>query len=215
MINSNNNYTIAITKEELSKLPRVDYFGQIKIIETEAEMHKAIEVLRTQKLIGFDTESRPRFKKGLVTHVSLIQLATENICFLFRICKLKNIEPLKEIFESADILKIGLSIHDDFHILSNDYKLSPKGFIDLQKIVPKHNFSNTSLQKIYAILFDERISKSQQLSNWEAEFLTAAQQKYAAIDAWACIQIYKEINRPEFKPENLKYKQYIPDDEEV
>ena len=110
-----------------------------------------------------------------------------------------------------------MSLHDDFNILSHDHNFSPKGFIDLQKIVPEYCFANTSLQKIYAILFDKRISKSQQLSNWDAGELSEAQQSYAAIDAWACIRIYKKLRMEGFSPEFSKYKVYqqIPVENEI
>lgn len=206
-------YTISITKEELSEMPRVEYNGVVRVVDTAAEMKKAVSILKKYDILGFDTESKPTFKKGATIHVSLIQIAAEDICFLFRIKKLKDIEPLRELMESEQILKIGLSIHDDFNIMSHDYHFTPKGFVDLQKLVPKYKFSNTSLQKIYAILFEERISKSQQLSNWDAEELTDAQMKYAAIDAWSCIQIYKRLVHQHFDPSSSKYKKNIPENE--
>ena len=108
--------------------------------------------------------------------------------------------------DNPNILKIGLSLHDDFNNLSHNYNFTPQGFVDLQKIVPLYKFANISLQKIYAILFEERISKSQQLSNWDAPELTDAQSSYAAIDAWACIRIYRKLMDANFKPELSKYK---------
>ena len=104
-------------------------------------------------------------------------------------------------------------MHDDFNIMSHDHNFQPKGFVDLQKIVPEYNFGNTSLQKIYAILFDERITKSQQLSNWDAEELSDAQLSYAAIDAWACIRIYKKLKSGNFNPEESNYKVFKQEDE--
>lgn len=202
-------YTIAISKEELATLPKLEYNGPIYIVDTDAEMKKAARVLKRYDILGFDTESKPTFRKGAAIHVSLIQIAAEDVCFLFRIRKFLNIEPLKEIIESPDILKVGLSLHDDFKILSHDYNLKPQGFADLQKMVLQYQFANTSLQKIYAILFDKRISKSQQLSNWNAQQLSDAQINYAAIDAWSCIHIYKKLASGDFNPETSKYKKPI------
>lgn len=207
------NYTIAISKEELAELPKVEFHGDIKVVETLEDMGKAVETLKQCNLLGFDTESRPTFKKGAIIHVSLMQIATDSSCFLFRIRKLKDISPLREIIESSRTLKVGLSIHDDFNILSHDYKFKPAGFVDLQKIVPSFKFSNTSLQKIYAILFNQKISKSQQLSNWDAEELTYAQMQYAAIDAWACIQIYRKLLIEKFDPTTSPFKKTIVSDE--
>lgn len=210
-------YSLTISKEQLAELPKVEYPGVVRVVDTAAEMRRAIAILKKYTMLGFDTESRPIFRKGATIHVSLIQIAAEDVCFLFRIKKIPDISPLKEIIESEEILKIGLSLHDDFNILSHDHNFSPKGFIDLQKIVPEYCFANTSLQKIYAILFDKRISKSQQLSNWDAGELSEAQQSYAAIDAWACIRIYKKLRMEGFSPEFSKYKVYqqIPVENEI
>ena len=206
-------YSLAISKEQLAELPKVTYPGNIKVVNTAAEMRRAISILKRYEILGFDTESRPTFRKGATIHVSLIQIATEDVCFLFRIRKITDISPLKEIIESERILKIGLSLHDDSNILSHDHNFKPKGFVDLQKIVPEYNFANTSLQKIYAILFNERITKSQQLSNWDADELSDAQLSYAAIDAWACIRIYKKLKSDNFNPEESVYKVYKQEDE--
>lgn len=209
-------YTIAISKEELAEFPRVEYYGSVKIVDTKAEMVRAIKILKKYDILGFDTESRPTFKKGATIHVSLIQIAADDICFLFRIRKIEDISPLRELIDDPNILKIGLSLRDDFNMLSHDYNFKPQGFIDLQKLVVKYKFSSCSLQKIYAILFNQRITKRQQLSNWNAPTLTEAQMHYAAIDAWACIQIYKKLEIEGFDPDMSKYKVYkTEEDEEI
>lgn len=202
-----NNYTIAISKEDVAALPREEFPGTIKVVDTRVDMLKAVEILKRYPVLGFDTESRPIFRKGAEVHVSLIQISADDICFLFRVRKLDDVTPLSQIIDNPRITKIGLSLHDDFGSLAHSYKFNPAGFIDIQKLVPSYNISNASLQKIYAILFDMRISKSQQLSNWDAPQLTEAQQKYAALDAWACIQIYRKLKG--FDPETSKYKTAI------
>lgn len=204
-------YTISITKELIAKLPRVQFKGKIRVIDSDETMEEAISTLRQSNILGFDTESKPVFRKGTKTHVSLIQISAGDTCFLFRVRMINNISPLKEILENKDIVKVGLSIHDDFHTLSNNYNFKPKGFIDLQNIVSKHKISNMSLQKLYAILFDERISKSQQLSNWDAVELTSPQMSYAAIDAWACVKIFERLKT--FNPDESKYKTPITETE--
>lgn len=205
------NYTISITKELIAKLPRVQFKGKIRVIDSDETMEEAISTLKQSNILGFDTESKPVFRKGTKTHVSLIQISAGDTCFLFRIRMISNISPLKEILENKDITKVGLSIHDDFHTMSNNYNFKPQGFIDLQDIVSKYKISNMSLQKLYAILFDERISKSQQLSNWDAVELTRPQMSYAAIDAWACVKIYEQLKS--FNPDESKYKTPITETE--
>ena len=206
------NYTLEISKEELADLPVVEYTNGVKVVNTAAELAKAIKILKKYDLLGFDTETKPIFKKGATSHVSLIQIATKDVCFLIRTKKIKDIEPLREILEDSHILKIGLSLHDDFNTLSHDFNFHPQGFVDLQKIVPLYNFSDVGLQKIYAILFGERISKSQRLSNWNADELTDAQISYAAIDAWACIRIYEKLSDAGFDPASCKFKKYIAEE---
>ena len=183
-----------IDKKIVSELPRVVFPGRIFVIFTEAEARKAVDYLNTQTLIGVDTETRPSFKKGNTNKVALLQISTEDTCFLFRLNSIGLPDFLEEFLQN-DILKIGLSLKDDFNMLRRRNKKDPRegNWIELQDYVPKFGIKELSLQKIYAILFREKISKSQRLSNWEAETLTEAQQMYAATDAWACVRIYQRL----------------------
>ena len=183
-----------IDKKEVAELPRASFPGRIYVIFTEAEAKKAVEYLNTQTLIGVDTETRPSFKKGSTNKVALLQISTEDTCFLFRLNSIGLPDFLEEFLQN-DILKIGLSLKDDFNMLRRRNKKDPRegNWIELQDYVPKFGIKELSLQKIYAILFREKISKSQRLSNWEAETLTEAQQMYAATDAWACVRIYQRL----------------------
>ena len=151
-------YSLTITKEQLAELPRVEFPGVIKVVNTAAEARKAVSILKKYPILGFDTESKPTFRKGVPIHVSLIQISADDVCFLFRVRKIDDLEPLHEIMDNPDIPKIGLSLHDDFSMLAHNYDFHPQGFIDLQKLVPDYNFGCSSLQKIYAILFDMKIS---------------------------------------------------------
>ena len=202
-----------ISTESLAAMEIIKFPGKIVTVNTENEAFSAVESLRKESVVGIDTETRPSFKKGVIHSVALVQISTWDVCYLFRICRMKDVCAIRQILESTDILKIGLSLHDDFNIMSHDHNFQPKGFVDLQKIVPEYNLGNTSLQKIYAILFDERITKSQQLSNWDAEELSDAQLSYAAIDAWACIRIYKKLKSGNFNPEESNYKVFKQEDE--
>ncbi len=194
------NKNISISKAQLSELPIVSYTGYISVIDTEDAAKSALFFLNNQKIVGFDTETRPSFRKGKSNNVSLIQISTINHSFLFRINKLGFIEELKSFIENPNITKIGLSLKDDFAVLRKLSSLDPKGFIELQSFVKNYYITDCSLQKIYAIIFNERISKSQRLSNWEADVLSVGQQSYASIDAWACLRIYLHLKNGNFEP---------------
>ena len=109
-------YSLTITKEQLAELPRVEFPGVIKVVNTAAEARKAVSILKKYPILGFDTESKPTFRKGVPIHVSLIQISADDVCFLFRVRKIDDLEPLHEIMDNPDIPKIGLSLHDDFSI---------------------------------------------------------------------------------------------------
>ena len=196
---------ISISKEQLSSLDRVSFNGKIHVIDTLPKVDKALSELKEASTLGFDTETRPSFKKGVSHNVALMQISTMDDCYLFRINKIGMPDSLRSFLENEKITKVGLSLKDDFGVIHKGYDANMSGFIDLQKIVPQYNISDASLQKIYAILFGKRISKGQRLSNWEAETLTEAQQEYAAIDAWACLKIYYYLESQTFKPEESKY----------
>lgn len=186
-----------ITKEEISTLPVEEFAGRIIVIQTKAEADKAVEYLMKYDLVGFDTETRPSFKKGQYYKVSLIQISTDDTCFLFRLNYIGFPESLKQFVSSPEVTKIGLSLRDDFGALRKRSSVEPVNFIDLQSIVGSYGIDAASLQKIYAILFKKKISKGQRLSNWEVDVLTEPQKKYAALDAWACLTIYKHLNNHE------------------
>lgn len=199
-------YKLSISKEDLAKLPAAHYHGKICVVEKEEDVTQAVAYLRNSDVVGFDTETRPSFKKGQTNTVSLLQLSTRDISFLFRLNKLGMPAAVKEFIEDPDVLKIGLSIHDDFHNLNKITEISPGGFIDLQSFVKNYRIADNSLARIYAIVFGQRISKGQRLTNWEASSLTENQQAYAALDSLACIEIYDRIMSGEFNPEASVYK---------
>lgn len=196
---------ISISKEQLSKLPPAHFDGDICVIQNEEQIADAIAKLRENKIIGFDTETRPSFKKGYSNTVSLIQLSTRDTCYLFRINKTGLTQPIIDLIEDPEILKIGLSTHDDFHNLNKIAKIEPQGFIDLQSYVKQFKIADNSLSRIYGIVFGQRISKGQRLTNWEADELTLPQQSYAALDAIACIKLYDYLSSGKFNPETSPY----------
>lgn len=186
-------YSKQISKEEISHLPTVTAVGEIVVIDQPEQVDAAVAELFASPVIGFDTETKPSFTKGTHHTISLLQLCTETKCFLFRLQLIGPSDSLKRLLESKEILKIGLSVHDDFRALNKWMRVFPANFIELQKYAPAYGIEDMSLQKMYAIVFGYKISKSQQLSNWEASHLTPAQQHYAAIDAWACREIYFQL----------------------
>ena len=180
-----------ITKAEIAQMPKVQFSGRIFVIFTEADAEKAVEYLKTQHIVGVDTETRPSFKRGLSHKVALLQIATSDTCFLFRLNRI-GMPAFLQDFLMGDTLKVGLSLKDDFTRLRRrkDVHAEEGNWIELQDYVGRFGIEDRSLQKIYANLFGQKISKSQRLSNWEAETLTERQMKYAATDAWACVEIY-------------------------
>jgi ribonuclease D len=182
-----------ITKEEVNALPVVAFEGRIITIQTLEEADKAAAYLAQHAIIGFDTETRPSFRKGENFKVCLLQLSTDDTCFLFRLNLIGLPLSVAKILTTEKIKKIGLAIRDDFRALNHWHAFAPKGQIELQTFVKDYDIQDNSLQKIFAILFHQKISKSQRLTNWETETLTDSQKQYAATDAWACLRIYKAL----------------------
>ena len=188
-------YTHTITKEEISLLEIEEFLGRIIVIDTEKDSDKAVSYLSGFEAVGFDTETRPSFKKGTRYKISLMQISTDEACFLFRLNRIGIPQSLEDFLVNEKILKIGLSLRDDFGAIRKRTDIKPANFLDLQNYVGQFGIEDASLQKIYAILFDKKISKGQRLSNWEADVLTEQQKKYAALDAWACLRIYNQLNQ--------------------
>ena len=188
-----------IDKSAISAMPTVVFEGRIITIDTTADVDKVVKALSQESIVGIDTETRPSFRKGVQHNVSLIQLSTPDTCFLIRLNRTGIPDSLIAFLEDKQIAKIGLSLHDDYQALNKRRKFKAGSFIDLQKEVGNFGIEEMSLQKIFAIIFKQRISKSQQLSNWENDVLTDKQKQYAATDAWACLMIYKQLKQIEQK----------------
>lgn len=191
-------------------MPIKSFPGAITLVDNTSLALRAIKALYKEEVVGFDTETRPSFRKGKIYNAALMQISTEDRCFLFRLNKIGICTELKDFLESPDVLKVGLSLHDDFTVLRRTTHLEPQGFIDLQQMVHDYDIRDISLQKIYAIVFCERISKSQRLTNWEADKLTVQQQSYAALDAWACLRLYKYFQSGAFDPLASPYR-HLPE----
>jgi ribonuclease D len=186
-------YQSTITEEEINLLPRKSFDGEIYLIDTQEKLEVALPWIHEEKVLGFDTEARPSFKKGKNNHVALLQFATSRRAFLFRLNKIGFPEPLKQICEDESQHKIGLALKDDLISLKRITRFEPSSFTDLQDMAKDLAIEHNGLKKLAAIILNFRISKSrsQRLSNWERPTLTQNQLRYAATDAWVCYELYQ------------------------
>ena len=182
-----------ITKAEIASMPKVLFEGRIFVVYTEADADKAVEYLKTQQVVGVDTETRPSFKAGVSYRVSLLQLSTKSRCYLFRLNKISLSKPILRLLENPLLPKIGADVAGDLRSLRALRHFRDGGFIDLQTIASEWGIEEKSLRKLSAIVLGRRVSKAQRLSNWEGSTLTDKQQLYAATDAWVCIRIYEKL----------------------
>lgn len=187
------NFASHIEPDDLNSLPLRSFEGRIHLITNDMEAAEAVRKLSRSEIVGFDTETKPTFKKGKLNPVSLLQLATRQEAFLFRMSRLGYCAGLGLLLTQARPLKIGAAIHEDIRALKTVYPKPANGFIDLQDIVKDYGIENIGVKKMAAIVLGFRISKSQQLSNWDADTLTEAQMVYAATDAWVSLEIYLKL----------------------
>jgi len=186
-------FTPTISKEELQQLQTGQFKGKIHLIEQVADANEICKFLVKEPILGFDTETKPAFKKGVVNRVSLLQLATSKEAYLFRLNKMGLPPCLTHILSNPHQLKLGIAIRDDIRHLKAVHSFKPGGFIELQEFVKQYGIENSGLSKLTGIILNFRISKAQQLTNWENDTLTEAQQMYAATDAWAAYEIYRAL----------------------
>ena len=183
-----------ITKLEINELPLFRYEGKVVIAATEKQIDKAIFEIEKYDLVGIDTESKPTFRKGEFNHVALVQIAVPEKVYLLRIYQVGITNTLKRFLSNDQITKIGIALDDDIIALNKKRSFEPKGFKDLNLIAPTLGIENIGARNLTALLLKTRISKNQQVSNWENPILTTPQVKYAATDAWICLEIYNKLN---------------------
>jgi ribonuclease D len=185
---------LKITKEEINELPLGQFEGEIFLIEDLEDVEEVADFLAQHSAIGFDTETKPAFKKGVINRVSLLQLSTTSQSFLFRTNKIGFPDLIRNVLEKEHIIKIGAAVHDDIKGLAKlTDSFHPNSFFDLNDELKKVGFQNVGVKNLCGMVLAMRISKSEQVSNWEAQTLTQKQQRYAATDAWACLEIYKKL----------------------
>lgn len=192
-------YISSIAAEDIERLEQVSFPGTIHVIDTVgAEFNKAVRYLRSQKVIGFDTETRPCFSASQPRYgVALLQLSGRDHAYLFRINSMGMHRRLCSLLASDKVIKVGAAVTDDIRGLQKYQEFTPRGFVDLQRIVGDYGIRDRSVKKMTAIILGFRISKAQQLSNWEAETLSDSQIRYAATDAWVCREMYIRLMNSE------------------
>ncbi|MDR2814416.1 MAG: 3'-5' exonuclease domain-containing protein 2 [Prevotellaceae bacterium] len=191
-----------ITHEDIEALPYVAFGGKITVVDKREKVAAAVSCLMQEKILGYDTETRPSFTRGVHYGVSLVQLSTADQAFLFRVDKIGVPSELVALLQSCDVLKVGVAINEDIRGMQRIGAFKPQGFVDLQQLTERYGVEDKALKKIAAIVLNLRISKSQQTSNWAALRYTAEQKLYAATDAWVCREIYLKLieRQPLFPP---------------
>lgn len=184
-----------ISKEVINKLPLYRYEGAVKVVSSKNDVAQAIQELNKESILGFDIESQPSFKKGVIHPPSLIQLAAKNIVYIFQLHELESMHVFTPLFENSTINKAGVGINDDLLRLKRFGLFNESGFIEIAKITDQLVISNKGLRGLAAYLLGVRISKNMQLSNWAQKQLTQAQITYAATDAWISREIYLKLTQ--------------------
>lgn len=182
-----------IDEDYVKTLPVRCFGGTIYLIDDQEKLRQVKKIIRKEKILGFDTETKPSFTKGRFNNVAMLQLAGEKNAFLFRLNKISLPGFIVEILENPDIVKVGVAIKDDLKSLCKIKPFTPAGFIELQEYVKNYGIEDNGLKKLVANVLGFRISKKNQTSNWENKVLSPEQLTYAATDAWTCLKIYNRL----------------------
>ncbi|MBO3698130.1 3'-5' exonuclease domain-containing protein 2 [Fabibacter sp. E12] len=187
-------FPLSITKDEVMDRPLKSYEGKVVIAADVKSTEKAISEINQFDVVGFDTEAKPTFQKGQIRNISLIQVATDEKVYLLRTHHIGVIDSLHHFLQNEKIKKVGIGLLDDFNLLNRLRAFEPNGFVDLNDTFQELGAENIGARNLAAMVLDIRISKSAQTSNWEAEQLAQKQIKYAATDAWICLEIQKKLS---------------------
>ena len=186
-----------ISKDLLQWMPLAAFEGEVVVVDKPEQVVEAVSYLRTQPIVGVDTEARPSFQRGIHYPTALVQIASHERCYLFRLTHIGMPQELADFFADEQICKVGLAFKDDINGLRRRRNFVPANCVDIQKMVPQYGILDLGLQKLFAICFGKKISKSQQLTNWENSHLTPEQARYASTDAWATLLIYEDLLKHE------------------
>ena len=190
-----NTFAAHIDKAVIPTLPVAFFEGEVIVVDRPEMVAEAAAYLRQHNVLGVDTEARPSFKRGVHYPTALVQISTLQRCYLFRLTHVGMPVEIAQIFADPNICKVGLAFKDDINGLRRRRDFKPSNCIDLQAIVCKYGIMDLGLQKIFAIIFGKKISKAQQLTNWENSHLTPEQARYASTDAWATLSIYLALQQ--------------------
>lgn len=190
-----NTFAAHIDKAVIPTLPVAFFEGEVIVVDRPEMVAEAAAYLRQYNVLGVDTEARPSFKRGVHYPTALVQISTLQRCYLFRLTHVGMPVEIAQIFADPNICKVGLAFKDDINGLRRRRDFKPANCIDLQAIVCKYGIMDLGLQKIFAIIFGKKISKAQQLTNWENSHLTPEQARYASTDAWATLSIYLALQQ--------------------
>jgi len=182
-----------ISKEQVAELALIQFEGPIHVIDSLETFENQIDSIAREPILGIDTETRPSFKKGTMYPTSLIQLSSLEQAWIIRVSRIAYPKELLKLLSREIPMKVGVSLHDDLRRLRSDFQFEPRGFLDLQQYVEAFRIEEKGLKKLSGIVLGRRISKAQQVSNWDADLLTEAQLRYAATDAWICLMIYYKL----------------------
>ncbi len=183
-------YLRSFATEEIMAMPLTQFVGKIVFVESDRQLHQAMKQLLEEGLLGFDTETRPIFKKGITPPPALLQLAGSKHVYIFQLARLENKAVLAELLSAKHILKSGVSVRDDLKGLKEHFEFTEHGFVDLGDVAKKMNMLTHGLRNLTANLLGQRISKGAQCSNWAREALSTKQIVYAATDAWISRELY-------------------------
>ncbi len=182
-----------ISNEEVNALELGQFEGEVVMAHSKKEVQDVLDILWKEEVIGFDTETKPSFRKGVKNNVSLVQMATPEQAFLIRLNHTGVTADLRDLMSSPKITKVGIALRDDLKDLQELSSFDPAGFVELNQLVKQIGIESNGLRKLAAIILGIRISKSAQTSNWENEVLSEKQIRYAATDAWVCIEMYRQL----------------------
>ena len=174
-------------------MPLAAFEGEVIVVDKPEMVSEAVAYLRTQRVVGVDTEARPSFQRGIHYPTALVQIASHERCYLFRLTHVGMPEELAALFADPAICKVGLAFRDDINGLRRRRNFTPANCVDIQQMVAQYGILDLGLQKLFAICFGKKISKTQQLTNWENSHLTPEQARYASTDAWATLLIYEDL----------------------
>ncbi len=185
---------------EITDIPRISFSGKIHLITNNQELRTVLPLLKAAKQLGFDTETKPSFKKGEVFKVAMLQLSTETDAFLIRLHFVNELKDIQQIFEDESVLKVGVAIRDDLKVLQKVFQFEPQNFFELQDLAKEKGLQNFGLKGMTEEVMDCTISKGPKMTNWEARELTDQQMMYAATDAWIGLMLYKKLSQAIMPP---------------